>query len=143
MLVLTAKTLLTPLDAIPDPLLLIDGSNIAEIASRASRPLPKCRTVDFGDSVLAPGLIDIHIHGAAGRDVMHSDPHSLPEIERFLSSHGVTSYLPTTVTASVDATLAALERLAARIDSPDDEAGARPLGIHLEGPFISHVRRGV
>src|SRR5581483_1546212 len=143
MLAITAKTLLTPVDAINDPLLLIDDSTIAEIASRASRALPKCRTVDFGDAVLAPGLIDIHMHGAAGSDVMQSDPSTFLKIESFLSNHGVTNYFPTNLTAPVYATLAALERLAARIESPSDRTSARPLGIHLEGPFISHARRGV
>ncbi|MGH9517472.1 MAG: N-acetylglucosamine-6-phosphate deacetylase, partial [Terriglobales bacterium] len=63
----------------------------------------------------------------------------------FLAQHGVTSYFPATVTASQDATLSALEQLAARIEAAekDDMTGARPLGIHLEGPFLSHARRGV
>src|SRR5438874_11814101 len=142
MLAIAAATLLTPLEAIDQPLLLIDDVTIAEISSRASRPLPKCRLVDFGDAVLAPGLIDIHIHGAAGRDVMEPDAASLPLIAHFLAKHGVTSYLSTTVTAPIDVTLAALDRLANLIESPQSQA-ARPLGIHLEGPFISHARRGV
>jgi N-acetylglucosamine-6-phosphate deacetylase len=73
---------------------------------------------------------------------------ALPSLERFLAGHGVSSYFPTTVTAPLEATLAALERLAeaveaAEADGNPNEARARPLGIHLEGPFISHVRRGV
>ncbi len=69
-------------------------------------------------------------------------------MERFLASHGVSSYFPTTITAPVDATLSALARLADAIESAngnpsDDGLRARPLGIHLEGPFISHSRRGV
>lgn len=140
---ITAQNLLTPVATIEQPMLLIEDGVVAELASRASRPLPKCRTVDFGDAVLAPGLVDIHIHGGAGHDVMAADHAALPAIERFLASHGVTSYLPTTVTAAIDATLAALNRLADRIESATDHSGARPAGIHLEGPFISHARRGV
>jgi N-acetylglucosamine-6-phosphate deacetylase len=68
-------------------------------------------------------------------------------VERLLRLHGVTSYVPTTVTAPVDLTLAALERLADAIEaggkSEDGELRAKPVGIHLEGPFISHARRGV
>ena len=143
MLAITAHALLTPLEIIERPLLFLEGTAIAEVATVGSRPLPKCRTIDFGDAVLAPGLVDMHIHGAAGHDVMENDSGALASIERLLTQHGVTSYVPTTVTAPVDALLAALDRIASRIETDNDRAGARPVGIHLEGPFISHVRRGV
>ena len=72
------------------------------------------------------------------------DRPALAAIERFMAAHGVTSYLPTTVTASVDRTLAALERLGKAVTGQHgDDNRARPLGIHLEGPFISHIKRGV
>jgi N-acetylglucosamine-6-phosphate deacetylase len=104
--------------------------------------------MDFGDGILAPGFIDMHIHGGAGHDVMEAGAGALPPLEKFLAGHGVSSYFPTTVTAPLEATLAALARLAdaveaAEADGNPNEARARPLGIHLEGPFISHVRRGV
>jgi len=71
----------------------------------------------------------------------------LPRLGQFLTQHGVTSYFPTTVAAPLDATCAALERLADAIEAPAPSNGegaqARPLGIHLEGPFLSHKRRGV
>jgi N-acetylglucosamine-6-phosphate deacetylase len=69
----------------------------------------------------------------------------MKKFEVFLAQHGVTSYFPTTVTASQGATISALERLADRIEAPEKNGmpGARPLGIHLEGPFLSHARRGV
>ena len=148
MIALTATTLFTPLERIEQPLLLMDGARFVEVTSRVSREAPgNCRLVDFGDAVLAPGFIDMHIHGAAGRDVMEAAPDALPAIEQLLARHGVAGYFPTTVTASMDATLAALDRLAVAIDAAMTEPGnglrARPLGIHLEGPFISHARRGV
>ena len=67
---------------------------------------------------------------------------------QFLATHGVTGYFPTTVAAPLDATYAALERLADTIEaaqatSPANGTAARALGIHLEGPFLSHKRRGV
>lgn len=148
MIALTAATLFTPLERIEQPLLLLDDGAIVEVGSRVSREIPQnCRVVDFGDAVLAPGFIDIHIHGSAGHDVMESDPTALPAVERLLARHGVSGYFPTTVTAPVDATLAALEKLADAIEAEETkrESGdlrARPLGIHLEGPFISHARRG-
>jgi N-acetylglucosamine-6-phosphate deacetylase len=149
MIALTAAALFTPRERVEQPLLLLDDGAIVEIGSRSSREVPpNCRVVDFGDAVLAPGFIDIHIHGGAGHDVMESDLAALPAVERLLAQHGVSSYFPTTVTAPVDATLAALEKLADAIEAAETkrEQGdlrARPLGVHLEGPFISHARRGV
>src|SRR5437016_12442539 len=82
MLACTAAMLYTPLERIERPLLVIDDGVIVDVTSRARRPVPsKARLVDFGDSVLAPGFIDIHIHGGAGHDVMESDPEALPCVE--------------------------------------------------------------
>jgi N-acetylglucosamine-6-phosphate deacetylase len=72
----------------------------------------------------------------------------LPRLGKFLTTHGVTGYFATTVAAPLDATCAALGRLADAIEAAaattnGDSVQARPLGIHLEGPFLSHKRRGV
>jgi N-acetylglucosamine-6-phosphate deacetylase len=145
----TAARLLTPNQVIERPLLLVSKGRIVEVEMRADRSLPANATLrDFGDGVIAPGYIDLHIHGNAGYDVMDDSPQALPAIESSLSAHGVTSYFPTTVTAPIDKLLRALERLANAIEGSgkrnnDVAARAIPLGIHLEGPFISHLRRGV
>ncbi|MBZ5651302.1 MAG: N-acetylglucosamine-6-phosphate deacetylase [Acidobacteriia bacterium] len=153
MIALTASTLFTPVDRIESALLLVEDGAIVEVTSRAHREVPKnSRLVDFADGILAPGFVDIHIHGGAGHDVMEAGAGALPPVERLLASHGVSSYFPTTVTAPLDATLSALARLADAIEAAEQnpqlephngELRARPLGIHLEGPFISHKRRGV
>ena len=147
MLALTAKALFTPLERIEQPVVLIDDGQIVSISSRSAAELPSsAEHVDFGDAVLAPGLIDIHIHGGVGYDVMQDDERARAEFERFLVQHGVTSYYPTTVTASLNETLRALEHLARAVEEAEKGAApnrSRPLGIHLEGPFLSHLRRGV
>jgi N-acetylglucosamine-6-phosphate deacetylase len=75
---------------------------------------------------------------------MGGSPADLKRFEKFLAQHGVTNYYPTTVTAALDVTLSALERLADAIETKDAGQGrARALGIHLEGPFLSHKRRGM
>src|ERR1700685_2428045 len=149
MLAFAAAKLLTPTDAVEHPLLLVEDGRVLEISARSSLQLPAGVSLyDFGDGVIAPGYVDLHIHGSAGYDVMDDTPEALPAIERLLARHGVTSYFPTTVTSPMDATLRALERLADAIEAREqDHSGikprALPLGIHLEGPFISHSRRGV
>jgi len=146
--VVTARRLYTPVEEITNPLLVIEDGLITEISSRDSHTSPSNATVaDFGDAALSPGFLDIHMHGGAGLDVMRASPAELPRLGRFLVSHGVTGYFATTVAAPLDATCAALERLADAIEQMTkvngDPPEARPLGIHLEGPFLSHKRRGV
>src|SRR5579864_952884 len=146
--VVTARRLYTPVEEITNPLLVIEDGLITEISSRASHPSPANATfVDFGDALLVPGFLDIHIHGGAGLDVMRASAEELPRLGQFLVSHGVTGYFATTVAAPLDATCAALERLAGAIEQTTNANGGPPeaqaLGIHLEGPFLSHKRRGV
>lgn len=145
----TASRLFTPLEEIRHPLLLVDDGRIVEVRSRSEEELPPATTsVDFGDALLAPGFFDIHIHGGAGIDLMRAQASDLPRLGKFLASKGVTAYFPTTVAAPLDSTCAALGRLADTIESAESDSngsavGAWPLGIHLEGPFLSHKRRGV
>lgn len=149
MLAFTAGRLLTPTDSIEHPLVLVEHGRVVDISTRSSRQVPAgVSTSDFGHSVIAPGYIDLHIHGSAGYDVMDDTAEALPAIEQLLARHGVTSYFPTTVTAPMDTTLRALERLAEAVEkrernNANGKIRALPLGIHLEGPFISHARRGV
>jgi N-acetylglucosamine-6-phosphate deacetylase len=112
-----------------------DGT-IAEIASD---PTALAREVD----TLTAAFVDVHTHGAMGHDVMSASPEQLGEMQRFLAGHGVAHYLPTTATTSIDSTLRALERLAAAIEAESHEGEAQPIGVHLEGPFLSHAKRGV
>ena len=96
------------------------------------------------DSTLTSAFFDVHVHGAAGHDVMEATPAALNAVGRFLATRGVAHYLATTVTAPVDRTLRALEGVAREIEASNGRRdAARPVGIHLEGPFISHAKRGV
>jgi len=98
------------------------------------------------DTTLTPAFFDIHVHGAAGHDAMEATPEALGSIGRFLATKGVAYFLATTVTAPIDRTLRAMEGIATAIDAAkkDDETlAAQPVGIHLEGPFLSHAKRGV
>lgn len=142
--VITAERLFTPHESIGSPIVVVEDGRINLVGSQTSMDLPNVRRLDFPGLVLAPGFIDLHIHGGAGHDVMEAGETALQEFERHLLRHGVTAYLPTTVTARQDKIIAALDRLGRRISkSANSNSGARALGIHLEGPFISHEKRGV
>lgn len=143
--VITAARLFTPLECIESPIVIVEDGRILNVGSRQGTEIPQdARHLDFPDAVLVPGFIDLHIHGGAGHDVMETDSSALAAIECHMARHGVTSYLPTTVTAPEDRILRALEFLGERISRQDYcDGGARPTGIHLEGPFISHAKRGV
>ncbi len=151
MVVFTAARLYTPLEEIGDPLLFVQDGIITKVSSRAQSETPQgACLVDFGDAILAPGFVDIHMHGGTGVDVMRASPADLARLGKWLTNNGVTGYFPTTVAAPIDQTCAALERIADVIEATRDSTAtngktpqARPLGIHLEGPFLSHKRRGV
>jgi N-acetylglucosamine-6-phosphate deacetylase len=101
--------------------------------------------------MLAPAFLDVHIHGAAGHDVMEATPEALSAVGGFLATCGTGTFLATTVTAPLDATLRSVAGLARLIEKPEliEAQGrngrpiARPVGIHLEGPFLSHEKCGV
>ena len=98
-----------------------------------------------GGRIATAGLVDIQVNGFAGVDVMGADREALHALARGLVAHGVAAWLPTLITASSDDTGRALERLGAALADggerwPDD--AARPLGVHLEGPYLSPRRLG-
>ncbi|HEY2001648.1 MAG TPA: N-acetylglucosamine-6-phosphate deacetylase, partial [Acidobacteriaceae bacterium] len=140
---LTAGTLVLLDGVLSDPWLLIEDGIIQSFGTRGDG-LPKHdEHHDLPGALLTPAMLDIHVHGAANHDVMEGTAEGVSHVTRFLASHGVGAFLPTTVTAPVDDTLRALDGLATLIETPGSVEGAVPLGIHLEGPFISHAKRGV
>ena len=127
-----------------NPLILIEDGRVNSITSRESSALPAgARVLDYPGATIGPSFFDVHFHGAAGHDVMEATPSTLEKIGRFIASRGTAAYLATTVTAPLDQTLRALDGLANEIAKLPDPGRARPLGIHLEGPFLSHEKRGV
>lgn len=88
---------------------------------------------------LGPGLIDIHIHGCGGFDVMDEEEGALSKIRKAVTSTGVTSFLPTTMTMELEKIKRALERIGKAMAV---EEGAEVLGAHLEGPFINKAYKG-
>jgi N-acetylglucosamine-6-phosphate deacetylase len=120
------------------PVVTTEGGRIVDIVAGP---------VNDSTETLSAPFFDIHVHGACSHDFMTATPAEIQTIGQFLSTRGVGSYLATTVTGPLDPTLRALEALADAIESTfvDDVArpAAMPVGIHLEGPFLSHIKRGV
>ena len=142
--VFTAERLVTPIEWVEAPIVVVEDGHLTTVGSRESVEVPHgVRRLDFPGLILAPGFIDIHIHGGSGHDVMETQASALCAIESHMAKHGVTSYLPTTVTAPEDRILKALGFLGRAATLGRELLGAVPLGVHLEGPFISHAKRGV
>ena len=101
-------------------------------------------TLDVGDNFIAPGFIDLHVHGIAGADTMDGSQESLGHMAERFATHGVTGFLPTTVTESLEATVRAVTQVRKYMaaQSQQASAGAQVLGIHLEGPWIAAQFKG-
>jgi len=138
--VITADRLITPDQSIPNPVVVVEDSVITQMGPAAQVEAPSGPRLDFPGCILAPAYFDVHIHGSAGRDVMEGTPDAFSTITKFLAHHGVGAFLATTVTAPVDATLRSLEGMSTLIGH--DHGGAIPLGIHIEGPFLSPHKKG-
>src|SRR5258708_25992796 len=122
--VITAAQLMTPTEVIDQPVLVVEDERIVALGTRKQTVASDgARHHDLPGKTLAPGFIDVHIHGGSGHDVMEFDPSALAAIERGMVKHGVTSYLPTTVTAPLPDTLRSLEHLGTAIRMASDNAG--------------------
>jgi N-acetylglucosamine-6-phosphate deacetylase len=136
-----ARSLVTADGVLDDPIIGVEDGQISSIETRSSSEATILH--DLGDSILTAGFFDIHMHGAAGHDVMEATPESLHVISAHLAHAGVTDYLATTVTASLDTTFRALEGIAHYMHQDPPENAARVAGIHIEGPFLSHAKKGM
>ncbi|HLK04240.1 MAG TPA: N-acetylglucosamine-6-phosphate deacetylase [Candidatus Acidoferrum sp.] len=138
---------ITPTSEIHDAGILIREGEIERIGKRDEFELPAGATeVSAEDSIAVPGFIDVHIHGAGGRDVMEGTKDALQVIAERVAKFGTTSIVATTVTASTDDTVRAVEGIAQYIPKQHETCNAphaEILGIHFEGPFLSKERRGV
>jgi N-acetylglucosamine-6-phosphate deacetylase len=133
-------TLLTPHGSITDGVLDVAEGRIARLGSHAAAgPPPSGVTVIDGQGgLLTPGFIDLQLNGAFGLDFTRQ-PESIWTVAVGLPRYGVTAFLPTIVTSPpevIRGALAAVQRV------PAGFAGAQPLGLHIEGPFINPGKKG-
>lgn len=136
---ITARRVLRGNEMIEFPRITIDQGHITSILSRDKGEVGD----SYPDALLVPAYLNIHVHGAMGHDVMEGTTEALHAVGAALARHGVGGYYPTTVTSSTEDTLCALDMIAGEIEREPSADGAVPLGIHLEGPFLSTAKRGV
>jgi N-acetylglucosamine-6-phosphate deacetylase len=140
-LVVDAGSVLSPAETFSPGRIIIRNGRVDAVGLISDLRLPEnAEHVDGLRFTVVPGFIDPHIHGSAGLDVMDATFHSMNTISRSLASHGTTSFLPTTVSASPEILGKTLDRLRTILQQSFE--GAIPIGIHLEGPFISEQKRG-
>ena len=122
--------------------IVVKNGIIQEICDEAKESEYNLPSIQLGkNDFIIPGFIDIHIHGSHGADVMDADVDALDVISKSIHSHGVTSYLATTMTASNENILKSMKALA-KYTAIQHRQRAKIVGIHLEGPFISPGKIG-
>jgi len=133
--------LITDSGVIPDGLLMANGGRIEYAGPRRDDLIPPgAEHIDAGGLFLSPGFVDIHVHGGGGSDFMDANAPDIENVFRYHAAHGTTSFCPTTITASLEDTLAALAALQSYANGP--QPVGRFLGAHIEGPYLAMTKRG-
>jgi len=117
--------------------LVIDGERIACVGDVNT---DGNEVIDFGNAMILPGLIDTHVHGGGGYDVMDATTDALCKLAEYKASEGVTAFCPTTVTTSLAKTKRAVQ--VAKEASALNTKGARMLRTFCEGPYINPAYKG-
>jgi len=121
-------------------MVVLEGETIAGVHAAEENVLPgDMLAFDYGTSYIAPGLIDLHLHGALGKDVMDGEVEGLGAIAAHQARCGVTGFMPTTLAASLPSILKAIETVKAARKLP---LPSEILGIYLEGPFLNLKKKG-
>jgi N-acetylglucosamine-6-phosphate deacetylase len=123
-----------------DGCLVLAGDTIAGLHVGRCQVPHASEIVDGGGRLLAPGLIDIHVHGGGGFNLMSDDPEQIRGYARWVAARGVTGFLVSTSGSDHVDIVRRLRAVAPAIGAV--EGGARALGVHLEGPYINPVRKG-
>ena len=98
--------------------------------------------IDAKGNYIAPGLVDIHIHGYLGEDTSDAKPDGVRKMAYGVAQNGVTAFLPTTMTVEKEQIVAALNAVRSLKEESKSWGGAEILGVHAEGPFINPSKKG-
>lgn len=129
-------------DAIITGKALAFDDECGKIIGITDEPEDKSAIIDACGSYVAPGLVDIHIHGYLGEDTCDANPEGIKKMAYGVAKNGVTSFLPTTMTVAKDEIVAALNAVRSVKEESKSWQGAEILGVHAEGPFINPKKKG-
>ena len=136
-------TLLTPYRELPGSGLLIeDGKILGLLAPGEAPPAGEMEIIEADGRYVAPGFIDVHVHGGGGYEVMGAPPEEIAALCRAHCRYGTTSLLPTTLASPVPALCAALDSIRKAQALCEKSGDVNILGAHLEGPFLAQGQRG-
>ncbi len=143
------KTLLTGNVVLPDKVLASGGVLFDELgkialvgpAAELAAASPEADVVNAGDGYIAPGMVDLHVHGGAGADFMDGTREAFRTVLAAHARHGTTSLCPTTTVASHHQLLAVLQ-LCRAFRTGESTSGAQVLGAHFYGPYFAYEARG-
>lgn len=123
--------------------LKVQSGKITALSDRSEEGHPEQNEVVLEGGLLLPGFIDIHVHGGGGRAIMEATQEAQNAVAKHLATHGVTGFLPTTITAPWELqSEAVVLAYRAMYHEENGKHGAAILGAHLEGPYINPVKKG-
>jgi N-acetylglucosamine-6-phosphate deacetylase len=129
----------TPIEVFEQAEVLIEDGKIAAVGPGVAAGV-RGEEINAAGLVVAPGYVDVHVHGSAGHDTMDGTREAIAGMAKFFASRGVSSFCPTTLTASAEAIMTSVRAVHDCQEHPPE--GARPLGVHLEGPYIDKGKKG-
>ncbi|WP_152393435.1 N-acetylglucosamine-6-phosphate deacetylase [Paenibacillus guangzhouensis] len=132
-----------PQQILPSAAVWVTDGKIERIASDSQELQvldDKVERIDGQGQWLIPGMLDVHIHGANGRDMMDGTEESIQEVSRACAATGCTSFLATSVSSTMEDLLQMIRSVKSVIGR---EEGAKIAGIHLEGPYLNPKRKGM
>ena len=140
MLFIRGATIYSPEKIIEKGDILIEQGKISGIGATAQiSPPPEATILNAVGMSLVPGFIDLQLNGGFGHDFT-TDPETIWEVAAGLPRYGVTSFLPTIITAPLETVARGQEVLLQ--GNRSGQPGAIPLGLHAEGPFLNHQKKG-
>ncbi|UCG26477.1 MAG: N-acetylglucosamine-6-phosphate deacetylase [Chloroflexota bacterium] len=140
MLAIINATIITPARTIQRGTALVRFGQIEAVDESAEVTIPSGTSVlDASGLLLAPGFVDLQLNGAFGNDFTQN-PYSLWRVAGLLPQYGITAFLPTIITSPLTTVRLAQEILYS--GPPKGFNGSRPIGLHVEGPFLNPAKRG-